>query len=79
MSLGVNQLHVQNIQIEPIPTLSTECTIHAISERGASTHLRSGKTKNILKASIDSALLAVEIYNKPRAEFRTECIKGVSP
>jgi hypothetical protein len=34
--------------------------------------LRKGKTKNILKSSIDSALLAVEVYNKPRTEFRTE-------
>lgn len=34
--------------------------------------LRKGKTKSILKGSIDSALLAVEIYNKPRTTFRTE-------
>ena len=34
--------------------------------------LRLGKTKNILRSSVDSALLAVEIYNKPRAEFRTQ-------
>jgi hypothetical protein len=34
--------------------------------------LRKGKTKSILKSSIDSALLAVEIYNKPRTEFRTQ-------
>ena len=34
--------------------------------------LRKGKTKNILKSSIDSALIAVEIYNKPRTEFRTQ-------
>ena len=34
--------------------------------------LRKGKTKSILESSIDSALLAVEIYNKPRTTFRTE-------
>ena len=34
--------------------------------------LRRGKTKSILDASIDSALLAVEIYNKPRTTFRSE-------
>lgn len=34
--------------------------------------LRKGKTKSILNASIDSALLAVEIYNKPRTTFRSE-------
>jgi len=34
--------------------------------------LRKGKTKNILESSIDSALLAVEIYNKPRTTFRVE-------
>jgi hypothetical protein len=34
--------------------------------------LRRGKTKNILENSIDSALLAVEIYNKPRTTFRVE-------
>ena len=34
--------------------------------------LRKGKTKSILQASIDSALLAVEIYNKPRTTFRSE-------
>ena len=34
--------------------------------------LRKGKTKSILDASIDSALLAVEIYNKPRTTFRSE-------
>lgn len=33
--------------------------------------LRKGKTKSILDASIDSALLAVEIYNKPRTTFRS--------
>lgn len=34
--------------------------------------LRKGKTKSILESSIDSALLAVEIYNKPRTSFRSE-------
>lgn len=34
--------------------------------------LKKGKAKTILESSIDSALLAVEIYNKPRASFRTE-------
>lgn len=35
--------------------------------------LRKGsKTKNILESSIESALLAVEIYNKPRTSFRIE-------
>lgn len=34
--------------------------------------LRKGKTKAILDSSIDSALLAVEIYNKPRTAFRSE-------
>lgn len=34
--------------------------------------LRKGKTKQILDSSIDSALLAVEIYNKPRTPFRIE-------
>ncbi|WP_326910640.1 DUF3644 domain-containing protein [Sedimentibacter sp. MB31-C6] len=34
--------------------------------------LRKGKTKTILESSIDSALLAVEIYNKPRTTFRVE-------
>jgi len=34
--------------------------------------LRKGKTKGILKSSIDSALLGVEVYNKPRTEFRTQ-------
>lgn len=38
----------------------------------ASTQLRKGRTKSILMGSIDSALLAVEIYNKPRTTFRTE-------
>lgn len=37
-----------------------------------SVKLRKGKTKTILESSIDSALLAVEIYNKPRASFRSE-------
>lgn len=34
--------------------------------------LRKGKTKTLLESSIDCALLAVEIYNKPRAPFRVE-------
>lgn len=34
--------------------------------------LRFGKTKNILSSAIDAALLAVEVYNKPRASFRTQ-------
>lgn len=34
--------------------------------------LRRGKTRTILEASIDSALLAVEVYNKPRTSFRSE-------
>lgn len=34
--------------------------------------LRRGKTKNILESSIDSALLAVEVYNKPRTPFKVE-------
>lgn len=34
--------------------------------------LRKGKTKSILENSIDSALLAVEIYNKPRTTFKVE-------
>ena len=34
--------------------------------------LRKGKTKSLLDSSIDCALLAVEIYNKPRAPFRVE-------
>lgn len=34
--------------------------------------LRKGKTKTILESSIDSALLAVEVYNKPRTAFRSE-------
>lgn len=33
--------------------------------------LRTGKAKSTLEASIDSALLAVEIYNKPRTTFRS--------
>ena len=35
-------------------------------------YLRKGKTKSLLESSIDCALLAVEIYNKPRAPFRVE-------
>lgn len=34
--------------------------------------LRKGKTKLLVESSIESALLAVEIYNKPRAPFRVE-------
>ncbi len=34
--------------------------------------LRQGKTRAIINASIDSALLAVEVYNKPRTVFRSE-------
>lgn len=34
--------------------------------------LRKGKTKAMLENSIQSALLAVEIYNKPRCPFRVE-------
>jgi hypothetical protein len=34
--------------------------------------LRTGRTKNLLQASLDSALLAVEIYNKPRTTFRCQ-------
>ena len=34
--------------------------------------LRRGKTKNILQGSIDAALLAVEVYNKPRTTFRSQ-------
>ncbi|MCC5923122.1 MAG: DUF3644 domain-containing protein [Crocinitomicaceae bacterium] len=34
--------------------------------------LRRGKTKQLLENGIDCALLAVEIYNKPRAPFRVE-------
>ena len=34
--------------------------------------LRSGRTKNLLQSSIDAALLAVEIYNKPRTVFRSQ-------
>ncbi|MGM0601516.1 MAG: DUF3644 domain-containing protein [Candidatus Rifleibacteriota bacterium] len=35
-------------------------------------NLRKGKTKTLLQSSIDSALLAVEVYNKPRTSFRSE-------
>ncbi|HEY9183693.1 MAG TPA: DUF3644 domain-containing protein [Salegentibacter sp.] len=34
--------------------------------------LRKGRTKSTLESSIDAALLAVEIYNKPRTPFRVE-------
>jgi hypothetical protein len=35
--------------------------------------LRKGRTKTILESAIDAALLAVEVYNKPRTAFRSEC------
>jgi hypothetical protein len=34
--------------------------------------LHKGRTKRILLSSLDSSLLAVEIYNKPRTTFRTQ-------
>lgn len=34
--------------------------------------LRKGKTKQILECSVDAALLAVEVYNKPRTTFRCQ-------
>ncbi len=34
--------------------------------------LRKGKTKSTLQSSINAALLAVEIYNKPKTSFRVE-------
>lgn len=34
--------------------------------------LRRGRTKNTLEGSLNAALLAVEVYNKPRAAFRSE-------
>ena len=34
--------------------------------------LRKGKTKTTLEGSIDAALLAVEVYNKPRTTFRSQ-------
>lgn len=34
--------------------------------------LRKGRTKQLLESGIDCALLAVEVYNKPRAPFRVE-------
>ncbi len=34
--------------------------------------LRPGRTRSILESSMDSVLLAVEIYNKPRVVFRQE-------
>ncbi|MPL77454.1 hypothetical protein SDC9_23310 [bioreactor metagenome] len=37
------------------------------------TILRKGRTKSLVESSIDCALLAVEIYNKPRAPFKVEC------
>jgi hypothetical protein len=36
------------------------------------TSLRQGKTKEILESSIDCALLAVEIFNKPRTSFKCQ-------
>ena len=35
-------------------------------------NLRKGKTKTLLQSSIDSALLALEVYNKPRTPFRSK-------
>ena len=37
-----------------------------------SAHLRKGKTKSTLLSAIDSALLAVEVFNKPRTAFRIQ-------
>ncbi|MHB8404677.1 MAG: DUF3644 domain-containing protein [Gammaproteobacteria bacterium] len=34
--------------------------------------LRKGRTKSILESAVDSALLAVEVFNKPRTAFRTQ-------
>ncbi len=34
--------------------------------------LHRGKTKSILESSVDAALLAVEVYNKPRTTFRSQ-------
>ncbi|MBW2087214.1 MAG: DUF3644 domain-containing protein, partial [Deltaproteobacteria bacterium] len=34
--------------------------------------LHKGKTKKTLENSIDAALLAVEVYNKPRTAFRSQ-------
>ena len=34
--------------------------------------LRQGKARNILEGSLDSALAAVEMYNRPRTQFRVE-------
>ena len=34
--------------------------------------LRKGKIKSLLESSINAALLAVEVYNKPRTTFRSE-------
>jgi len=39
--------------------------------------LRKGKAKAILESSIDSALLGIEIYNKPRTAFRSEGYIGM--
>lgn len=46
--------------------------VTARTREGCTLKLRKGKTKAILEASIDSALLGVEIYNKPRTNFRSE-------
>lgn len=35
-------------------------------------NIRQGKAKAILESSINSALAAVEIYNRPRAKYRLE-------
>ena len=42
------------------------------NEANKSVRLRKGRTKTILKSAMDAALLAVEIYNKPRTTFRSE-------
>lgn len=34
--------------------------------------IRRGKTKTIIESALDAALLAVEVYNKPRTTFRSE-------
>lgn len=34
--------------------------------------LRQGKTKRLLEKAIDSAIVAVEAHNRPRATFRVE-------
>jgi hypothetical protein len=40
--------------------------------------LRKGKAKTILEGALDSALLAVEVYNKPRTQFRTRDWRRIS-